>query len=347
MKGVIAVDLFCGAGGLTRGLLDAGIEVKKGVDVNSKFKKTYEENNPGTAFISKDVSQLSKDDILLDVDRQNNYFLLAGCAPCQPFSRINRKNLRKDSRKSLLLEFGRIVQETKPDFIFIENVPGLATGKGRKIFEKFKKNLDNMNYFYLYKVVDAKDYGVPQKRRRLILIASNQGLVNFPEKTHGKKEPLNPYVTVRETISKYPSIRDGHKHKTVLNHETRLLFEINRKRMELTKKDGGSRKDLPDALKLKCHLEHEGHADVYGRMRWDDVAPTLTCKCTSISNGRFGHPTQRRGISVREAAALQTFRDDYIFYETLSVNTLMVGNAVPPLLAKRFGEIFLKSLGES
>jgi len=343
MKGIIAVDLFCGAGGLTRGLLDAGIKVAKGVDINQKFKKTYENNNPEAKFISKDVGCLTKEDILNELDLKHNYFLLAGCAPCQPFSTINKQKIKEDSRKSLLLEFGRIVEETKPNFIFIENVPGLATGKGKKIFEKFTKKLDNMKYFYIYRIIDAKKYGVPQTRKRLILIATDQGHINFPEQTHGKNESLTPYVTVRDVISDYPIIRDGSKHKRILNHETRLLCEINRKRMNFIKKDGGSRKDLPKNLKLECHKRHDGHTDVYGRMKWDDVAPTLTCKCTSISNGRFGHPTQRRGISVREAAALQTFKDDYVFYESLSLNTLMVGNAVPPLLAERFGNIFLKT----
>jgi len=347
MKGIIAVDLFCGAGGLTRGLLDAGIEVVKGFDINSKFKKTYEKNNPGISFISKDVSQLNKQEILDKIDIKNKYFLLAGCAPCQPFSAINKQSLREDSRKSLLLEFGRLVEETKPNFIFIENVPGLATGKGKGIFDEFKKKLDAMNYFYIYRVVDAKTYGVPQTRKRLILIASDRGLVEFPEQTHGKGDSLINYVTVRDAISKYPVIRDGSRHIKIPNHETRSLSKTNRQRMNFIKRDGGSRKDLPAELKLECHKKHEGHTDVYGRMRWDDVAPTLTCKCTSISNGRFGHPTQRRGISVREAAALQTFKDNYIFYETLTLNTIMVGNAVPPVLAKKMGGVFVNLAGEN
>jgi len=346
MKGVIAVDLFCGAGGLTRGLLDAGIEVKKGFDIDSRFKETYEKNNPGVSFNSKDVSCITKEDILNGIDLEKNYFLLAGCAPCQPFSTINKQDLEEDDRKSLLLEFGRLVEQTKPNFIFIENVPGLATGKGKKIFDKFRKKLDNMGYNFVYKIIDAKNYGVPQKRKRLILIASDQSPINFSKETHGNSNSLIPYVKVRDVISHYPVIRDGSKHKNILNHETRSLSKTNKMRMSLIKKNGGSRKDLPVNLRLKCHVKHKGHTDVYGRMSWDNIAPTLTCKCTSISNGRFGHPTQRRGISVREAAALQTFTDNYIFYETITLNTLMVGNAVPPLLAKRMGEAFLNNVGE-
>jgi len=347
MQGVVAVDLFCGAGGLTRGLLDAGITVMKGFDINEKFKDTYEKNNSGVTFFSKDVTQINKKEVLDGIDRQSNYFLLAGCAPCQPFSNINKKTLEGDGRKFLLLEFGRIVEETKPDFIFIENVPGLATGKGKIIFEEFKKKLEKMKYYFDYGVVDAKNYGVPQKRTRLILLASAHKPVSLPKQTHGKEESLLPYVTVRRVISRYPKIRDGYKHKLIPNHETKALADINKMRLEYIKKDGGSRSDLPKELVLDCHKKHKGHTDVYGRMRWDDVAPTLTCRCTSISNGRFAHPTQRRGISVREAAALQTFGDNYKFYGDLTTNAMMVGNAVPPLLAKKMSQIFVGERGVS
>ena len=341
MKDIIAVDLFCGAGGLTRGLLDAKIKVTKGFDNNENFKETYEKNNPGTVFSSKDICDLTGSEVLKDLDLKNNYLLLAGGVPCQPFSNINKKEVTKDNRKFLLLEFGRLVEETKPDFIFIENVPGLATGKGRIIFETFKKKLKKMKYHFDYNVVDAKSYGVPQKRMRLILLASAHTPIKFPKPTHGKEKSLSSYVTVRDAISSYPAIKAGAKHKTIFNHNTRSLSTINKTRLEHIKKNGGSRFDLPDDLVLDCHKKHNGHSDVYGRMWWDKASPTLTCKCTSISNGRFAHPTQKRGISVREAAALQTFDDNYRFYGTLTNNTIMVGNAVPPLLAKKIGIVFL------
>lgn len=339
--------MFCGAGGLTRGLLDAGITVRKGFDINEKFKETYEKNNEGAEFIAKDVAEVTREDVLQNIDLKDNYLLLAGCAPCQPFSAINKQNSEKDKRKSLLLEFGRLVQQTKPDFIFIENVPGLANGKGRKIFDEFKSGLDALGYHSVYKIVDAKQYGVPQKRKRLILLASTKGIVDFPAPTHGRGEGLAPYRTVREAISKYPVLRDGSFHSEVINHQAGALSPINKERLKLTKKNGGSRKDLPKRLVLKCHLKHRGHHDVYGRMRWDDVAPTLTCRCTHITNGRFGHPTQTRGVSVREAAALQTFSDEYTFYGTFTLNTLMVGNAVPPLLAKKIGAVFSSVASDS
>ena len=342
-KGIVAVDLFCGAGGLTRGLLDAGIEVKKGYDIDSRLKNTYEKNNQGVKFYDEDICTLNKTKILKNIDKKNKYFMLAGCAPCQPFSSINNKDINEDKRSSLLLEFGRLIQEIKPDFIFVENVPGLKKGKGASIYKKFEKALKDENYFFKSNILDAKDYGVPQKRKRLVLIASKHTHIEIPIATHGTKDSeLKPYVTVRDVISKYPRIWAGKRHKEIPNHESRNLEEINKLRLKYIKKNGGTRLDLPEHLKLKCHLKHDGHSDVYGRMKWDDVSPTLTCKCTSISNGRFVHPTQARGISIREAAALQTFKDDYVFEGTLTDTTKWIGNAVPVKFSRVFGDYFIK-----
>ncbi len=346
-KGIIAVDLFCGAGGLTRGLLDAGIKVKKGFDIDPKLKDTFEKNNDDAKFYCVDVRNIGKEDVLGNLDLENNYLLLAGCAPCQPFSEINKKNPKNDKRKDLLLEFGRLIEETEPDFIFVENVPGLKKGRGRLIFRKFEKILIKNKYFYKSDILDAKDFGVPQKRKRFILLASKYASVEIPLAIHGSKDSgKKPYITVREAISKYPIIRAGKKHKEIPNHECQDLKEINKLRLKYIRKNGGSRLDLPDHLKLKCHSKHDGHTDVYGRMSWDDVSPTLTCKCTSISNGRFSHPTQARGISIREAAALQTFEDDYIFYGNLTDITKWIGNAVPVRFSKVFGDYFIKNIRE-
>src|SRR3989338_3397475 len=171
-KGVIAVDLFCGAGGLTRGLLDAGIIVKKGYDFDGKVKDTYEKNNGGVKFFPADISQLKGEEILEGIDRENYFFLLAGCAPCQPFSLINQSDNQKDKRKNLVLEFARLIEETKPDFLLMENVPGLKNGKGKEIFNEFESRVDNLGFFYDSKVLDAKNFEVPQKRKRLVFSAS-------------------------------------------------------------------------------------------------------------------------------------------------------------------------------
>ena len=339
-NGIVAIDVFCGVGGLTRGLIDAGIQVKKGYDIDPRLKETYEKNNEGVKFYCKNIKDLTGDEILKGLDLKNDYLLVAGCAPCQPFSQIN-KNDKGDERKYLLDEFGRLVKELRPDYILLENVPGLNT-RGRRIFDRFLKILEENNYNFDYDILDAKEYGVPQKRLRLILLASKNSLITLPEKTHGPSDSSKPlYKTVRNTIAKYPYLKAGQKSKKIPNHECRDLAPINRERMKYIKIDGGSRTDLPEHLQLKCHKNHSGHNDVYGRMKWDDVSPTLTCKCTSISNGRFGHPAQTRGISVREAAALQTFGDDYVFYDCLSVATEWIGNAVPVKFAKVLGDCFV------
>lgn len=342
-RSIIAVDIFNGMGGLTRGLLDAGIKVIKGYDIDKKVQETYEKNNAGVKFYHKDISSLSGKEILDGIDRKNNLFLLAGCAPCQPFSRINRKTPKKDKRKILLLQFARLIEETKPDFVFMENVPGLKTGKGKKVFEEFLDILEKEKYFYIYDILDARDYGVPQKRKRLVLLASKHRQPEFPVLTNGPKSKGHvPFVTVRKTISKYPIIK-GLKNRIIPNHEIRKLSSLNKLRLKNTKKDGGSRKDWPEKLILKCHKDYKGHSDVYGRMEWDKTAPTLTCKCTSISNGRFGHPSQNRAISVREAAALQTFKDNYIIYGKITEGTRWVGNAVPVKFVKKIVGVFLKN----
>ena len=342
-KNIVAVDLFCGAGGLTRGLLDAGIQVKKGYDIDEKLKETYEKNNVGVDYHCVDVHEVKGESLLKDLDLENNYFLLAGCAPCQPFSSINKSKNQKDIRKNLLVEFGRLVEETQPDFIIVENVPGLKNNKGKYILQQFERVLKKLQYHYIYDALNAKDFGVPQKRKRFVLLASKHGNVTLPPPTHGFESPdKKPYVTVRETISKYPPITAGGKSSRVPNHRSSNLSEKNKMRLKQVTKDGGSRADWSKDLELECHKGHHGHTDVYGRMSWDDVAPTLTCRCTSISNGRFGHPTQTRAISVREAAALQTFRDDYIFYAPMTVARKWVGNAVPVKFAKVFGDYLIE-----
>lgn len=334
-RGIVAADLFCGAGGLTRGLLDSGIKVLKGYDTDVRALETYEKNNRGAKFFSGDVSLLKGEELLKDINRKNNFFLLAGCAPCQPFSLINRQKRKRDNRKNLLLEFGRLVEETKPDFIFMENVPGLMNGKGKEIFKKFLEILKKENYFYDYRILNTMNYGVPQRRRRLVLIASKHLEVKIPDES-------NKIIKLKDVIKKYPVIKAGQEDESILNHKSRKLNELNIRRLKLTKKNGGSRKDLPKELILECHKKHKGHGDVYGRMSFEDVSPTLTCKCTCISNGRFGHPTQNRAISIREAAAIQTFKDDYEFFGNMSENTRWVGNAVPVKFANVFGTYFME-----
>lgn len=340
-KKVVALDLFCGAGGLSRGLLDAGINVRYGVDHDDNFRRTYDENNKPSVFYRADIRALSGLDLSRHLNIQpEEYFLLAACAPCQPFSKHIKKH-RYDRRKSLLLEVGRILREfdRKPDLLFIENVPAISKVDNGRVLRQFNLILNELNYNYKSEIVDAKDYGVPQNRKRFIMLGVKKDLYNqelsFPKKTHGKN--AIPYKTVRDTIVHLPVLRAGQQHYLIPNHETAEITEINLKRLSFVPKNGGSRDSWPKELVLNCHANHEGHKDVYGRMRWNAPSPTLTCKCVSISNGRFGHPTQLRAISLREAALLQTFPENYVFYGMFRNMAMQIGNAVPVLLAKIFG----------
>lgn len=341
------VDFFCGGGGMTCGLLDAGIQVIAGVDSNPDCCETYENNNQST-YLCCDICELTPQDLVSRFPqlKDKDNVMLVGCAPCQPFSLLRREVLDENGNPiphksvNLLIEFGRFVKAIKPAHVLVENVPGLK-GKGADVLDGFKRMLEDLGYEWDEKVIYAKDYGVPQNRRRYILIASRLFKPVVPKATHGVKEGLKPYSTVRQAISKYPSIKAGENHENIPNHQCANLSSLLLKRMQATPHDGGSRTDWPDELVLKCHKDFKGHTDVYGRMKWDEPSPTLTVKCFSLSNGRFGHPEQDRAISLREAAALQTFPDDYVFYGSVQEIGRQIGNAVPVLLARVMGEYIL------
>lgn len=322
------IDLFCGAGGLTRGLLDAGIHVVRGVDTDRTAMETYERNNPSAEFAQADIQEISPNDITDGVNR-NGGLLLAGCTPCQPFSNHVPKDTH-DERRSLIECVGTLIKNILPDYVLIENVPRFRNDNPYQT--AFLHTLHDNGYWVDEKVIDAKDYGVPQTRRRYVLLASSKGPIFIPK---GKAK----LRMVRDAIRCYPPIEAGlNDSPEVPNHVSSGLSDKTMERIRLTPLDGGSRSNTPRKLWTNCHLNHTGHTDTYGRMSWDAPAPTLTCRCISLSNGRFGHPEQHRAISVREAAAIQSFRDDYVFYSCMSRNATHIGNAVPPLMAKALGE---------
>jgi DNA (cytosine-5)-methyltransferase 1 len=338
---IVALDVFCGAGGVTYGLRKAGIKVAVGVDRDEDCRLTYTQNNPSAKFLSEDIHRLSGTTLLSHAVSvsENEFLLLAACAPCQPFSSQNRS--RKDSGdRAVLRHVERLVREMRPDFLLIENVPGLQKVPGFSAFRRLLRALHALRYKVSFGVVDAACYGIPQHRNRLVLTASLHGDAPWTEATHGNGPDLMPFVTVRQAIAKYPPLRAGEEHPFLPNHIAALLEAHNLRRIRATPRDGGSRADWPSDLILKCHRKHDGHPDVYGRLRWDAPAPTLTTKCTSLSNGRYGHPEQDRAISAREAAALQGFDDAYMFYGGLRQITRQIGNAVPPVLAEKFGAAF-------
>lgn len=341
---LVAFDLFCGCGGVTSGLRRAGIRVDLGIDWDENCRLTYTLNNPGAKFIRGDIREMSGAELLRCADnlRPDDYLLIAACAPCQPFSSQNRGSGNKQLR-TMVGEVERLVRELEPDFVFAENVPGIQAVKGFSAFRRLLSTLETLGYKHEFCNVDAQFYGVPQSRKRLVLLASRYAALAWPAVRFGNESGLSTLRTVRDAIGHFPSIAAGESHPTIPNHVAAQLSVQNLARLLVTPKDGGSRKDWPDALGLKCHKNHDGHPDVYGRLKWDAPAPTLTTKCTSISNGRYGHPEQDRAISVREAASLQGFPDDYVFYGGLKTSSRLVGNAVPPLLAFRFGSVFVRA----
>lgn len=336
-------DFFAGCGGTSKGFQATGMDIAFALDSDADAIQTYKLNFPGTDVLCKDITKVNVSAIQKVVDTcRPEPLLFCGCAPCQPFTKQNTSRPEKDNRSSLLLQFLRFVVKYKPEFVFVENVPGIQNVGSSGSFQRFCKKLSHLGYFLEYDVVLSKDYGVPQRRRRLVLIASMLGEISFPKKTHGPKTKIQTYSTVRDWIEDLPPIEAGEICPRIRNHRAAKLSEINLKRISLTP-EGGDRRDWPKELHLKCHSkEYKGHSDVYGRMKWNEPASGLTTRCISLSNGRFGHPSQNRAISIREAACLQTFPRSFVFSGSMGSIAKQIGNAVPVLLAEQFGKNFLK-----
>jgi DNA (cytosine-5)-methyltransferase 1 len=332
--------LFCGVGGLTHGLGKAGLNVVAGIDNDPSCKFAYETNNDAK-FINEDVSKYSAaevENLYGDADVR----ILVGCAPCQTFSTHSNKyrkikDLTTDSRWNLLKSFANYVREIQPDIVSMENVPDL---RKYEVFNEFKASLEGMGYEVDAQVVDCSKYGLPQKRRRLVLLASKFGKIKLiPADSKHIKERRN----VRDAIGDLPSIRHGQRDKNDPLHRSAGLTPINVARIKQSK-PGGTWRDWDDELLLDCYRKESGKTfgSVYGRMRWDEPSPTITTQFYSIGTGRYGHPKQNRALSLREGALLQTFPRDYKFFEdedTMSLGTISrhIGNAVPVDLGKIIG----------
>ena len=330
-------DFFSGCGGTSRGMQDAGMTVRFGLDSDPNVETTYEANFKEANFVCKDIRQVSPDDIAPYVKRSDGRLLLFGaCAPCQPFSKQNRTKNDNDERRSLMGEFHRFVEAYLPEYIFVENVPVPKTAE-QHLFSDLIRLLRELKYFFDRRIVMAYHYGVPQVRRRAVLLASQLGPIRIPPPTHGPKTAHPALPTVWERIAHLPPIEAGETHATIANHRAARLSPLNLRRIAATP-IGGGRRDWPPEFELSCHQKHSGHTDVYGRMVKNRPSTALTTRCISLSNGRFGHPTQNRAISVREAACIQTFPMDFIFHGSLNSMARQVGNAVPVVMARVFGE---------
>ena len=337
-----AVDLFCGAGGLTLGLEKSGIGVSLGIDIDPACEYPFEANNKAR-FLLKSVEDVSKQE-LEDAFDGAKIRLLAGCAPCQPFSSYSHgKSDDSDERWNLLMQFGRMVRETKPDLVTMENVPMLAR---QDIFIKFVKNLEADGLHVSFKVVNCADYGVAQQRNRLVLLASRFGPIELIEPT----TPKERHKTVRSVISKLARIDAGEKFTQDRLHQSSQLSDLNLKRIRLSK-PGGTWRDWPEELVADCHKRESGktYPSVYGRMEWDEPAPTMTTQFYGFGNGRFGHPDQDRAISLLEGAIIQCFPKSYKFAkpcQPINRRTVgrLIGNAVPVKLGLAIGKSFIKHL---
>lgn len=318
-----AIDLFCGCGGMTLGLRQAGFKVVGAIDIEPAAVKTYKANHRDVHVWQSDISDLSGQEILDTVGmKRGEIDLLGGCPPCQGFSTLTTLNGSRsgnDIRNDLVNEFARLTGELFPRAIMMENVPGLASDY------RFKQLLDvvkKWGYQTTWEVRNAADHGVPQRRRRLILMASRVGKISLPD-------PLPNRRTVFDAIGCLP--KAGASGDTIHDLAERRTKKI-QERIAAIPHDGGSRRDLPKRLRLKCHEECNGFKDVYGRMAWQKVSPTITSGCFNPSKGRFLHPEENRAITMREASLLQSFPMDYKFPVSSSKTALalMIGNALPP-----------------
>lgn len=339
---VSAVDLFCGAGGLTHGLVEAGIQVEAGIDINEQAAHAFRTNNPGVDFLCWDVARKNYPSIA-KLFRPGAIRLLAGCAPCQPFSKLTN-GAEVHEAWDLLDNFGRFVRGILPELVTMENVPELAE-RGHEVFRRFVGTLRSRGYWTNWTIVRCEDYGVPQSRRRLVLLASRIGEIPVP---NGKYRSPSRWRTVRQATGDLRPLASGEEDPDDPLHTASLLSPTNLERIRATPHDGGTWKHWPGHLILPCHRRRTGktYRSIYGRMWWDKPAPTMTTLCNGLGNGRFGHPEQDRAITLREAAMFQSFPQDYEFWpreQKLNRKAVgrMIGNAVPPKLAKALGEALL------
>jgi DNA (cytosine-5)-methyltransferase 1 len=338
------IDLFCGVGGMTHGFMLEGLNVVAGIDFDSTCKFPYETNN-NAKFIEDDIRNI-KSNFINELYGEADTKILIGCAPCQPFSTLNSKRATyvDDSKDwGPLDKYAELINDIKPDIVSMENVKELIKETKYPVFKRFITTLKINGYEFDYKVVDTAYYGIPQRRKRLVLLASRLGPIKLLSPTHEEKN----FVTVRDVISALPPIKDGETDTNDRMHTASKLTPINKSRILATPKDGGSAKSWSEDLLPECYKKASGKTylcSVYGRMKWDQPAPTMTTHCVSLGTGRFGHPEQNRAISLREAARFQTFPDYYQFapQDSFAKTAIakQIGNAVPVKL----GQVIARSI---
>ena len=338
------VDFFCGIGGLTHGLRKAKLNVVAGVDSDGSCKFAYEANNKGARFIEKPIENIQTREIK-DLLKGAEWKIFVGCAPCQPFSSYNLKMRRYVKNKgpwNLINVFMEKIKEVEPDIVSMENVPQLAS---QDVFRKFIKQLDENGYYRQHKILNCADYGIPQSRRRLVLLASRYSEIKWIPPT-GKRK------TLKDVIGRMSKLSHGERHNRDRLHVSARLKEINLKRIEKSS-PGGTWLDWPQSLRPECYKKPSGqtYKNVYGRMLWELPAPTITGQFYRYGTGRFGHPEQDRALSLREGSRIQTFPNDYKFVprgQKICMRTIgmHIGNAVPVDLGEMIGKTILAHIKE-
>ena len=343
-KQIKAIDFFCGSGGMTYGMHKAGIHVLAGLDIDESCRETYEHNNKYSKFIAADIKNLTFEELEKEtgITKNDENLLFIGCSPCQYWSIIRTKRDKASETKNLLGDFKKFADYFKPGYIVIENVPGIRSKRNESGVESFLKFLRDNEYYYDCDILNAYEYGVPQTRKRFVLIASRLKDIKLPPKTNNKKVNVGDFIGVHNG---FPKVKAGNRDDTSFLHTVAGLEDKNKKRLSITPKNGGTRASwaIDEELQIETYKKHTGFYDVYGRMHWDKPAPTITTKFFSLSNGRFGHPDELRAISLREGATLQTFPKTYKFkLNSIAGNARLIGNAVPPILAEAIGKQILE-----
>jgi DNA (cytosine-5)-methyltransferase 1 len=342
------IDLFCGCGGASIGFRRAGFDIKLGVDLDQLALRHYEEYLK-VPTLAANIMTAGPDDILKAAGMKGRRpDVVIGCPPCQGFSRLSKIG-DSDPRNALVERVAEIVEGLGPTFIAFENVPGLD---GKEHFLKMTSMLTDIGYLLDVREVEMDEYGVPQRRRRLVCVGANDpklaAAYRFPRAQYGEGSGRGlPKATVRERLHGLPPLKAGER-SPVRNHSAPAHGDLMSRRISAIPHDGGSRSSLPEELQYACHVRnpHAGFHDVLGRMSWDKPSPTITTGCYTPSKGRFLHPEQDRGISMREAARLQTFPDRYRFPDERTLAARMIGNALPPLFAQKLGRSIMNALGK-
>lgn len=340
-----AIDFFCGAGGMSYGLQEAGIVVLAGIDNSLDCRKTYLANIAGAKYIKHDISTLSAPDLgrRLGIKPEDDNLIFAGCSPCQFWSKIRTDKTHSKRTAHLLKQFQKFIGYFRPGFIVVENVPGLYSRKNESILPSFLAFLKRHGYVWADGVINANHYGVPQNRMRYLLIATRLAdRIDLPAAEADTGLTVETFIGVANGFER---ISAGHRDCSDFLHSAAALSPKNLERIAMTKKSGGTRVAWRDReeLQIPAYRSQDGiFRDVYARMFWDRPAPTITTRFNSFSNGRFGHPDEDRAISIREGARLQTFPDTYVFRGSrLGSLARQIGNAVPPELARRIGLHFV------